>query len=512
MPDMQMQSLIEYVLAGESQSRRGTPSELQWLGEATESQFDEFLQALLDADLGTANDPALGDVFRYVIYRLRPWDSTNRRRLPKTTVPLIVALYRKLGSACSSRCHLLQLLAASAIPYELEEFTNLVVDDPPTDASSALLAFGPLFQHTSYDANKLFPKLLDALQHQVVAASIIDLANFLFRQGLIEPHSGVARKEQLVALLGAVVQRLARMEEDPTQFADTPDEIAQQIDDAISLAVALCDALALIGDREAVGKLYQALEVRHRRLHTEAAAALARFGEEAGKDALVALAAEPVARLRVLAYADELDLSEKLDEEYTTPIARAEAELALWLAQPSQMGIPPMQFELIDSRLQHWPGYDEPIESFLFRFTYQLPTGDYSNVGIVGPLTHAFGADLLDLPPDDIYAAFAGWHVEHEDIFEMDAAALTEAQRVEVTRLERRLRDHDFDAIQPTIFGMFLGDKVLVARAVSEGHSGIAVMDEHEPSWFPSRNTSRPIGSHEACCIYKGRRLLRTFN
>lgn len=509
---MQMQRLIAYVLEGGSQSLRATPSELQWLGEATDDQFDEFLQALLDADLSAANDPALGDVFRHLMYRLRPWDPSNRRWLPTPTVPLIVALYRKLGQSSASRCHLLQLLAASAIPGELSEFANLVVEDPPADAPSALLAFGPLFQHTSYDATKLFPRLLDALEHQVVAASIIDLANFLVRHGLIDPHPGVARKEQLIALLGAVVQRLARMEEDPAEFAPTPSEIAQQIDDAIALAVALCDALALIGDRDAVGKLYQALEVRHRRLHTEAAAALARFGEDAGKDALIALASEPVARLRVLAYAEELDLSEKLDEQFTTPVARAEAELALWLAQPSQMGIPPSQLELLDSRLQHWPGYDEPVESFLFRFSYQLPGGEYSNVGIVGPLTHAFGADLLDLPPDDIYAAFAGWHVEHEDIYEMDAAALTEAQRAEVTRLERRLRSHDYDAIQPTILGVFLGEKVLVARAVCEGHAGIAVMDEQQPSWFPSRNTSRPIGSHEAYCIYKGRRLLRTFN
>lgn len=512
MSDMQMQSLVEYVLEGEPRPRDSNPSELKWLGEATDAQLDEFLETLLDADLASNNEPALGEVFRYLIYRLRPWDEGNRRRLPATTVPLIVAMYRRLGPASAARCHLLQLLAASAIPYELAEFANLVVDDPPCDAPSALLAFGPLFQHTSYDPATLFPKLLDALAHQVVAASIIDLTNFLFRHGLMAPHPGVERKAQLIELLGAVVGRLSRMEEDPTEFAETPDEIAQQISDAIALAVALCDALALIGDREAIGKLHQALEVRHRRLHTEAAAALARFGEAAGKDALVALAAEPVARLRVLAYAEELDLTDKVDEQFTTPAARAEAELALWLAQPSQMGVPPTRLELLDSRTQFWPGYDEPVESFLFRFTYPLPTGDYGNVGIAGPLTHAFGADLLDLPPDDLYAAFAGWHVEHEDIFEMDAAALTEAQRLEVTRLERRLRDHDYDAVQPTILGMFLGDKVLVARAVRQGHSGIAVVDDHEPIWFPARNPTRPIGSHEACCIYKGRRLLRTFN
>ncbi|MDA1053315.1 MAG: HEAT repeat domain-containing protein [Planctomycetota bacterium] len=512
MSDAQMQSLIEYVLEVESRPRDSNPLELQWLGEATDVQLDAFLRTLLDVELTSDHEPALGEVFRYLVYRLRPWDASHRRRLAATTVPLIVALYRRLGKANAARCYLLQLLAASAIPFELTEFANLVVEDPPGDAPSALLAFGPLFQHTSYDSTMLFPKLLDALAHQVIAASVIDLANFLFRHGLIDPHPGVTRQEQLTELLGAVVGRLARMEEDPTEFATTPDEIARQIEDAIALAVALCDALALIGDRDAVGKLYQALEVRHRRLHTEAAAALARFGEEAGKDALVALAAEPVARLRVLAYAEELGLTDKLDEQFTTPAARAEAELALWLAQPSQMGLPPTWLELVDSRTQHWPGYDEPMESFLIRFTYQLPAGEFSNVGIAGPLTHAFGADLLDLPPDDIYAAFAGWHVEHEDIFEMDAAALTEAQRLEVTRLERRLRDFDYDAVQPTILGMFLGDKVLVARAVRQGHAGIAVVDDQEPIWFPTRNPARPIGSHEACCIYKGRRLLRAFN
>lgn len=512
MSDVEMQSLVEYVLAGESRPRGSNPVELQWLGEATDVQLDEFLDLLLDVELTSENDPALGEVFRFLVYRLRPWDASNRRQLPSTTVPLIIALYRRLGEVSAARCHLLQLLAASGIPYELTEFANLVVEDPPRDAPSAMLAFGPLFQHTSYDPNTLFPKLLDALEHQVIAASIIDLANFLFRNALIKPHPGEARTQQLSDLLGAVVQRLALVEEDPTKFAETPDEIAQQVDDAVALAVALCDALALIGDKSAVGKLYQALELRHRRLHTEAAGALARLGEDAGKDALVALVSEPVARLRVLAYADELDLSDRLDEQYTTSMARAEAELALWLAQPSQMGIPPSDLELIDSRTQHWPGYDEPIESFLFRFTYALPAGEYSNIGIAGPLTHAFGADLLDLPPDDIYAAFAGWHVEHEDIFEMDAAVLTEAQRVEVTRLERRLRDHDYDAIQPTLFGMFLGDKVLVARAVCEGHAGVAVIDDHEPTWFPTRNAARPIGSSEAHNIYKGRRLLKTFN
>ena len=86
----------------------------------------------------------------------------------------------------------------------------------------------------------------------------------------------------------------------------------------------------------------------------------------------------------------------------------------------------------------YWPGFDEPVECFLFRFAYEVGDGEYTNIGIAGPLCHAFGADLADLPPDDIYAVFAGWQVEHEEIYELDASQLTVPQRLEVVRLERR--------------------------------------------------------------------------
>ena len=53
--------------------------------------------------------------------------------------------------------------------------------------------------------------------------------------------------------------------------------------------------------------------------------------------------------------------------------SRAEAELACWLAQPTQVGIPPTQLEVVDQReqtfrrcidideIQHWPLLGEPL-------------------------------------------------------------------------------------------------------------------------------------------------------
>jgi hypothetical protein len=488
------------------------PEDLHWLDEASDEEVEQLLAALCSSELPPVDARDLASVLRHLVYRLQPWMKQERRRLDPNTIPLVRALYGVLGPKYPARCYLLQMLSSSAAVDDLAELADLLAEDPPEDASAAMLALGPLFQHTDYDVTALFPRLLDAIAHQAVAASVIDLANFLTRRESQRPHPAAPRKQELMALLSGIVQRLGQIEEDPDNFAESREQLMQQIDDSVALAVALCDALALIGDKEAIGKLYQAFEIKHRRLHTEAAAALARFGEEEGEKALVALAAEPVARLRVLAYADELGFADKIDDQYRTATAEAEAELALWLAQPAQMGIPPTQLELVDSQTQYWPGFDDPVESFLFRFVYRVGEGEYSNIGIAGPLTHAFAADLQDLPPDDIYAAFAGWHVQHEDIYERDFEDLIEAQRVEVSKLERRLRDDRFDAIQPVKFGMFLGDRVLVARANREGHAGIAVTDGHDSLWFAHRHPERPITAAEAICIYRGRRLLRTFN
>src|SRR6185503_9186201 len=102
---------------------------------------------------------------------------------------------------------------------------------------------------------------------------------------------------ELITLLGELVQTLLLLEERPDQFGDTAQELSRRVARGVALAVSLCDALALMGEQSATGKLNQALRVGHRRLRTEAAAALARLGEEAGVTELVQLAAEPVARL-----------------------------------------------------------------------------------------------------------------------------------------------------------------------------------------------------------------------
>lgn len=500
------------MLAEQPAEARFADASVAWLEEASDAEVQSVLAVLAEGvgQPSAAQDRLLGAAFRRMIRN--PALFTDE--LDGPGVASLVHLYRRLGSGSASRHHLLQWLALRA-DRALGVFADLVVEDPPAQPTDVLVVFAPIFQRRDFEPALLFPRLLDALAHPGVAASVIDMANYFTREGLVTDHPATDRTERLIKLLGDLAQRLGQFEEQvgvphPSDL-DEADRHARVVEDSVALAISLCDALALIGDPATIGKLYQVLELRHRRLRTEAAAALARFDEQAGVEALVRMAAEPVMRLRVLSYAEELGCLEQIDLQYQTAAARAEGELATWLALPTQFGIPPTRMESVDTRQLYWPGYDDAEDCFLFRFTYRMAEGEYSNIGIAGPCIHAFAADLADLSPDDIYAAFAGWQAEHDDIYETDVIQLTEGAHADVARLERRLRDAGFQDVEPLKMGSFFGEKALLTRCQRDAVAGVAVVDQGAVQWHPEVG-NQPIGADLAYCIYKGRKLLRSFN
>lgn len=493
-----------------------------WLAEFSSPQVLEFLDEVarqLPLPLDRPADELLAE-WLGAAAQARKLATGQAGRLPTDVAELcrvVPPLYRGLAADLPARGRLLAWLATGGSAAELELWGQLLVDAPPTEDADVLVAMAPVVQQHRARAGMLFPRLLKGLAAPSLAAPVLDLANFLTREKLVPRHPAAASVEELAHLLGEVSQSLSLLEEQPLPEGPQVRQVGRQVAQGVALAVALCDALALIGDRQVVGKLYQALRVRHRRLRTEAAAALARLGEEQGACELIQLAAQPVARLRVLKYARELGLSDRIEPEYTTPQAQAEAALCVWLAEPTQFGIPPTSCELVDHRRQHWPGYREPQDCYLFRFQYVLTVEgegerSYSNIGMAGPLVHAFLADLGDLPPEDIYAAFAGWHAQHPEIRQTDLAHPNVHEQLEVERLKRRLHDSGYHDIRPQRLGSFFGEKVLVALARREGTPGVAVVDSREVAFFPQRHRRRPLGIEEAYSIYKGRKLLKAFN
>jgi hypothetical protein len=491
-----------------------------WVAEFLPQQLDEFLIAVgqLPLPLAAETDRLLANWLVSAVHARRKGarSAAASAELPAGILKSIESLYRGLGPTSRARGQLLAWLSSGGSSPELALFGGLLLEDPPHDDQDVVQALAPLFQRQRNQAELLFPRLLNAISSPALAAPILDLANFLTRERLVAAHPAKEVAGELIELLGELAQILLVLEERPDQFGDSPQELSRRVARSVALAVSLCDALALIGDKNAIGKLYQSLQVGHRRLRTEAAAALARLGDEQGVTELVALAAEPVARLRVLAYGEELGICDKIDPQYATPQARAEAELSVWLAEPTQYGVPPTSCELFDHRKQHWPGFDDPIDCFLFQFQYVLTVEgqeqSFSNIGIAGPLVHAFVADFGDLPADDIYAAFAGWHAQHADIREVEVERLSKSQQLEVERLKRRLSDEGYAAIEPQRMGYFFGEKVLIALAERQDVAGVAVADFKDTLFFPQRHSRRPIGVEEAYSIYKGRKLLRAFN
>jgi hypothetical protein len=421
----------------------------------------------------------------------------------------IVLLYKHLGGQCECRWRLLQWLAAAAKPHALEALVELLPTAEFPDDNAVGLVFSPLFQQRSYRPADLFPSLLQKLDRPQIAPSILDLANFMVRDGRTNQHPAADRREQLQELLRDLMHQLEHLDEMEGD-APSPQQLSRTVADAVALIVSLCDALALIGHPDSTAILLQVMDLPHRRIRTEAAAALARFGDEQGSATLLDLAREPVARLRVLAYAAELGLEERLDPQYTTDESRCEAEVALQLAQPAYFGLPPTRLEMVDQRDMYWPGFDTPVTCYLFRYYYELGVSQLSNIAIGGPLVHTFAADIVDLPTDDIYAAFAGWDVEHEEIFEVAADELSSAQQREVGRLQRRAQDAGYQDVEPDCLGNFFGARFIVARARRGTAEGMLAVDPDRILWYP-QSGPRPLGAHEVLCIYKGRQLLRAF-
>lgn len=418
-------------------------------------------------------------------------------------------IYGDLGRASRARHQLLRLLAASGQRTALVAFAELIVSDPPTDANEILMAFVPLFQHKTYPPDTLFPRLLDALHDATLATVVLDLANYLCRSQRIAKHPAAGRVDRLGTLLGGVVGRLARLEEHPEEFARSAGELNQIVSDSTGLIVALVNALGIIGDARITGKLHQTLALSHRRIRTEAASALARLGDDRGTEVLVEMAAEPVVRLRALAALEEVEQLDKVPEELRSPAARAAAELAVRLALPTYFGSPPRSIVLVDSCRQHWPGYEDPVDCFLFRYEYRLADRAWEGIGIAGPLVHAFRADLADLPPSDIYAAYAGWGTEHDEIRERPADELTDDEQAAWQHRRGQLIEMGYESPQLIKVGQFFGQTNFIATSQARGVSGVLVDDGRKVEWFPSSGAWRTVGPEEAYFIVKGRKLLR---
>ncbi len=426
-------------------------------------------------------------------------------------VPAIIAAYESTPADAPLRGTWLQWLAQAETPSSWLAWAELTAESPPLSEQAIPPAVTPLLRNNRLP-DHFYTRLLNgALAHPTLAPVCLDLMNYQTRNGIIPQHPAASQAPMLNELLGAAVYQLKKIElgEVPT---DQPAERTRRaVADAVALVIALCDALGFCDYEPAAENLREAASLRHRQIQTEAAAALARLGFQDGLDLLIRLASEPVARPRVLHYAEELGILERIPEELRSDLAMAQSKLALWLADPRNFGVAPSQIELVDARELYWPSYEHPVLSYLLRFRYGSGAAAYENFGLVGPIVHAFRDDLRWLELDDIYAAFAGWQAEHQEIFQLSAAEAEQSHQPLVQRALHLLESHEFTDPSLELLGHFFGEWHLVFSATSPHGIGYAITDGQTLNWF-GNHEEHPVSAEFAYMVYRGRRLLRAFN
>lgn len=485
--------------------------QLRELAEAANERGPELLNELArrSEKIGGSDPAIVAGLIRILhMVTLQPGDDSVR----KLDVDELGEIESMLEAESPNRHLLLQLLALNRSEPALQKLVKRLVADAPKDWIEAAQVLSPLMQHDDWQVSAVYPEVLEALQHSSLASPLLDLANYLFRRGRIDVHPAAGRVELLNMLLGEVSNRLAQFEENPHVFGDDVDTVQNRLGEAVSLAVSLCDCVGLLGDPSSIGKLNKTVELRHRRVQCEAAGALARLGEDSGQKRLLELTSEPAARLRAIQYADEMGFGEMVEPENRSEEATAEAELSLWLSQPQQMGVPPTSLEVVDRKRMLWPSFRDPVDVFLVRFEYDLGERIYSNVGIAGPMSFALSADVADLPMADIYAVYAGWHAEHPEIFTVQADQLNEAQIRVMRKLKEHLERTEYENVKPALMGLFLDEKAGVFEATRDDKPCIVITDGLETFDQPTSGRARPLSPGDVFNLYKGRKMLRTFN
>jgi len=395
------------------------------------------------------------------------YDEETERLVQLIAAEKASRLYVQIRGLGLAKCEglLLQTLLSSKVPSAVRVGVDLIVEQPPKEWSESSQAIGALIQSHHWKLRDVFPRLLDSTVPAVLAPAL-DLANLQVRKYGVQPHPAAERLEPLLSLTGGVTQQLASMEEDPSKFSNTVAGVQRILFDSVSLLVALCDYLGLMGDARAIGKLTQALDLKHRRIKAEAAFALAKLGEERARDLLLEMVTDDASRLRALAYATELGLEDRIDPQWLSSLSKARSELSLWLSQPEQFSIPPHAMELVEQRTMRWPGFDGPQECFLIRFEYQFGDEKFENIGFAGPFTATVSFHLLPLSPDQCWEVYLANDVEDESERRWAWSNLPGRDRGWAESCIERLEENGFESMQPKGAFEFLGSRALFCEGL----------------------------------------------
>jgi hypothetical protein len=146
----------------------------------------------------------------------------------------------------------------------------------------------------------------------------------------------------------------------------------------------------------------------------EGAWAEAKRGADAGLERLAGYACDPGYASRAIRYLEELGHIDRVPEQAKTPEARALAEMAEWLAHPNELGSPPEEVSVADTRELFWPPTNDRRQLWVIRYKHRDAEGTLrESYGLVGSTTWAMMSEESRVTdPMEIYALHCCWELE----------------------------------------------------------------------------------------------------
>lgn len=290
--------------------------------------------------------------------------------------------------------------------------------------------------------------------------------------------------------------------------------LAEPVTDDASHAVDAAVALAFVGKADRERLLPLALKHPDSHVQSEAAWAAAKTGNVAGLQALARQCQDVNLSITARTYLEELGKKDQIPAAALDPDFEARAEFSHWLAHPAELGHPPDELAIVDTRTLAWPPDGRKEKLWFIRYIRRDRTGlepDDINCGFVGVTTWCFFSyEMNQRPPEDAYAIYCCWSLEGEKLIEVtkeeDAgkqaamigqwhgAALRDANVECVARLSPRLKP-----LQRT---------VAVANATRGSEPGWVVLDGPRSAWYAKAEMPEGESGRAILMVHVGRQLL----
>lgn len=310
-------------------------------------------------------------------------------------LPRLRTWVRELGSANNidedDVLFIMKILAMYQQRQDVDLIANAALAPLKADGflwSIILGQFGP--EHPF--ANDMIDALRDPLPTGFILVSYLDMANALAIAGKLNRHpfDSDGGRSQLETWLRA------------------------EDEESYSYAHSATAALPFI-DRPAREPLLRlAYEHPSYLVRMEAAWAHAKSGDPEGLARLSELCLDPRFSHTAQQYLSELGHTGKIPAKAREAGFQAVAELANWLAHPSEFGRPPDRIDLFDTRELFWPPTNDTRQLSLVKYEFDDESGETEiGVGMVGSVTFAlFGEATADLSAEDIYSLHCCWELE----------------------------------------------------------------------------------------------------